>query len=49
METYFYSEKYQRLAAITQHRIVCYDYTDRKKVDVPEQLKQAILRQESKV
>ena len=26
METYFYSEKYQALAAITQHRIVCYNY-----------------------
>ena len=46
METHFFSEKYQRLAAIAQHRIVCYDYTARSKVDVPDLLKQRILEQE---
>lgn len=49
METYFYSEQYQKLAAIAQHRIVCYDYTNRKKVDVPEQLKETILAREGNV
>ena len=46
METHFFSEKYQRLAAIAQHRIVCYDYTKKTKVDVPETLKNLIQKKE---
>jgi len=47
MESHFFSEKHQRLAAIAQHRIVCYDYNARCKVDVPDALKQLILEQEA--
>jgi acyl-CoA thioester hydrolase len=48
MESHFFSEKYQRLAAITQHRIVCYNYATRSKVDVPKEIKKVILENEKK-
>lgn len=46
METYFFSEKYQKLVAIAQHRVVCYDYKNQCKVDVPEIMKQTIIDRE---
>ena len=46
MESHFFSEQHQRLATISQHRIFCYDYEAKSKVDVPESLKEAILKAE---
>lgn len=46
METHFYSEKYQKLVAIAQHRIVCFNYTDQKKSAIPANVKQMILNYE---
>ena len=48
MESHFFSKKYQRLAAISQHRIVCYDYTTRRKTDVPKDMKKVILENEKR-
>jgi acyl-CoA thioester hydrolase len=42
METHFFSQKYNRLVAIGQHSIVCYDYNNRQKVLVPESLQASI-------
>lgn len=42
MESHFFSKKYERLVAITQHRIVCFDYLNRKKVLVPDSLRASI-------
>ncbi len=48
IETHFFSEKHQRLVAISEQRIVCYNYLKKCKVDVPETLKQTILEYEGR-
>lgn len=48
IETHFFSEKHQRLAAISEQRIVCYNYKSKSKVEIPEHLKQAIMENEAK-
>ncbi|MEL6865385.1 MAG: thioesterase family protein [Bacteroidota bacterium] len=48
MESHFYSQKHQRLVAISKQRVVTYDYVALKKVPVPETIKQGILRLEGK-
>jgi acyl-CoA thioester hydrolase len=49
MESHFFSKKYQQLVAISQHRIVCYDYGARCKVNVPEDIKKVILKNEESI
>ena len=46
LESHFFSEKYQRLAAIAQHRIVPYDYRAKKKAPVSKEVKDLILKKE---
>jgi len=48
IETHFFSETHQRLAAISEQRIVCYNYLKKCKVDVPAALKQKIIDGEGK-
>lgn len=44
METHLFSERHQRIVAISQQSIVCYDYTALKKVIIPDDLRAAILK-----
>lgn len=42
IESHFFSKKYNRLAAISLQRIVCYDYNKKCKVNVPDHIKKQI-------
>ena len=48
MESAVFSEKYQRIAAISQQKIVPYSYKDLKRIDMPESWRKGIEKVEQK-
>lgn len=48
METAVFSEKYERIAAISQQKIVPYSYKKLKRIEMPESWKEGIKRLEKK-
>ncbi len=48
METHLFSEKHQRIVAISKQIVVCYDYTALKKVAIPAELRLAMEKVEGK-
>ncbi|HHS96054.1 MAG TPA: thioesterase [Phaeodactylibacter sp.] len=48
LETHFFSEKHDRIVAISKQRVVTYDYKTLQKVPLPEKLKEKILEMEEK-
>ncbi len=49
MECHMFSEKHNRIVAISQHRIVTYNYTTFQKVDIPDGLRNKIEKLEGKI
>ncbi len=49
MECHMFSEKHKRIVAISKHRIVTYNYTTFKKVDLPEDLRSRIEKLEGRI
>ena len=48
MESHFFSQKHQRIIAISKQRVVTYNYAKLQKMDLPASLHQAIINLEKK-